>query len=792
MKKNISINISGIIFHVEEDGYEKLRQYLDAINQYFSKFDGSSEIIADLENRIAEIFHSKLSDDKQVITLEDVEALIQTMGGIDDFKASVASDEESASFENQTNQSKENADPHSSNQSAKKLYRNNRRKVLGGVCSGIAHYFKIDPVWLRLLLILLIPVANVFVFFGYMLMWIIVPESNDLDDQPSIKKIYRNTEDKVLGGVASGLSAYTGMDVSIIRILFVVGAFFGFGIIAYIIFWIAVPAAITLKEKMEMSGEPVTLSNIEKNVKSRLNISENEESTLSRILLFPFRAVATVLTGIGKALGPIAEIFVIFLRFVLGSVLVLTGGALLLSTAIFIGLFLGIISAGSFSSDWVNYFPSEAFLQTFSTWSLIAAPIILAIPSYFLMMSGVSLFTKKWMIGRITGLIMFILFVASCIWLTISLPSMILKFSKGGSHRTSYWFPIQGSSPVFSLKDTGLEGYQATSIRFKGHDHDSILIVQTIESRGNSRQSAVENAKSVIHKIEQKDSLILVDSNIKFPKGTSFYAQEARVEIYVPYNLKFMVTQNFMEEVSSLHRYVSEDWSKETFLFDSTGLKCVSCTEKDTSFDQEFEDELEDPNVMDEYGFKNFDEIEISGVVDADIKRGENYAINISGSDFIKRNLRVSMENRTLIIKMKDGINLNLDEDDYDFRIHITLPELESLKVTGAGTIRVENFRQEEMEISLSGALKGYADVKSESIDINLTGATKMELEGKGNFLEANLLGASKLEAGDYTVESAEVETTGPCKATVNVRGKLERNEGMVGEIRNIQKNQEN
>src|SRR5688572_24333512 len=87
MKKNISINISGIIFHIEEDGYENLKKYLDSINRYFSTFEDSSEILADIESRIAEIFLSRLNEEKQVITSEDVNSLIATMGSVSDFKA---------------------------------------------------------------------------------------------------------------------------------------------------------------------------------------------------------------------------------------------------------------------------------------------------------------------------------------------------------------------------------------------------------------------------------------------------------------------------------------------------------------------------------------------------------------------------------------------------------------------------------------------------------------------------------------------------------------------------------
>src|SRR6187431_1310403 len=87
MKKNISINISGIIFHIEEDGYDSLKKYLDSINKYFSSFEDSSEILADIESRIAEIFLSKLNEEKQVISADDVNALVTTMGSVSDFKA---------------------------------------------------------------------------------------------------------------------------------------------------------------------------------------------------------------------------------------------------------------------------------------------------------------------------------------------------------------------------------------------------------------------------------------------------------------------------------------------------------------------------------------------------------------------------------------------------------------------------------------------------------------------------------------------------------------------------------
>jgi len=154
MKKTLSINVSGIIFHIEEDGYETLRKYLDSINRYFSSFEDSSEIIADIENRIAEIFLSKLNEGKQVITAEDVSQLIVIMGNVNDFKAAEDPDSHRDEFAGEQPKKEPKAKSASSSES-KRLVRDKSRKILGGVCSGLAHYFSIDPVWVRLIFVLL-------------------------------------------------------------------------------------------------------------------------------------------------------------------------------------------------------------------------------------------------------------------------------------------------------------------------------------------------------------------------------------------------------------------------------------------------------------------------------------------------------------------------------------------------------------------------------------------------------------------------------------------------------------
>ena len=174
MKKNISINISGIIFHIEEDGYDQLKEYLESINRYFSTFEDSLEIIADIETRIAEIFLSKLKEGQQVIALEDVEILIATMGSIKDFQAA----EEESSFIDSHVESATEEEDQGEPIFSKRLYRDNSKKLVGGVLSGIAFYFNTDALWIRLLFVLLffgvwvLPAWPGLLLLAYIVMWI--------------------------------------------------------------------------------------------------------------------------------------------------------------------------------------------------------------------------------------------------------------------------------------------------------------------------------------------------------------------------------------------------------------------------------------------------------------------------------------------------------------------------------------------------------------------------------------------------------------------------------------------
>jgi len=203
MKKPLTINLSGMVFHIDNDAYEKLKIYLDSIENHFANEEERREILADIETRIAEIFQGKINDNKQIITEKDVDEVIEIMGDPEEF-GDVANGKEGGSKKGKYTTS-----------GYRRLYRDTENRILGGVCSGMGAYFRIDPL--------------------------------------------------------------------ILRILFVI-AFLGFlsGLLIYIILWIVIPEAKTTAQKLEMKGEPVTISSIGKAVKEEFeNVKKNIKKTMN-------------------------------------------------------------------------------------------------------------------------------------------------------------------------------------------------------------------------------------------------------------------------------------------------------------------------------------------------------------------------------------------------------------------------------------------------------------------------------------------------------------------------------
>ena len=186
MKKTLTVNLGGTVFHIDEDPYRLLDNYLSNLKIHFRKEAGADEIIDDIERRISELFAEKLTAGSQVITITDVEEVIARMGKPEDMEAE-----------------------------------NDSEPSVGNATRTTIH-----------------------------------------------RRLYRNPDDKLLGGVISGMAAYLGWDVTLLRLLLLVVLICGVGTLipVYIVCWLVIPEARTAAEKLSMRGEAVTVENIGKTV----------------------------------------------------------------------------------------------------------------------------------------------------------------------------------------------------------------------------------------------------------------------------------------------------------------------------------------------------------------------------------------------------------------------------------------------------------------------------------------------------------------------------------------------
>ena len=170
MNKTININLGGLFFHIDENAYQKLNRYLNAIRKSLSDDpQGRDEIIKDIELRISELLSDKIVDERQVVSEGDIDAIIEVMGQPEDYNV----DEEL--FTEPTSRARKT-------RTTKKLYRDTDDKFLGGVAAGTAHYVGIEPIWSRILWLIL-AFGTGFGFLVYPLLWILLPKAETTSEK---------------------------------------------------------------------------------------------------------------------------------------------------------------------------------------------------------------------------------------------------------------------------------------------------------------------------------------------------------------------------------------------------------------------------------------------------------------------------------------------------------------------------------------------------------------------------------------------------------------------------------
>ncbi len=457
MKQSIKVNIGGRIFHIDDDAYRSLNQYLDRIRQYFKRAGEAEDIMDDIESRISELLFEKTGVDG-IVSQRHVEEIMKEMGNPEAFNPL----EEPLDSEDKNNTGYDEQDAHA------RLFRDPDDKVLGGVCAGIGHYFGIDPLWLRL-----------------------------------------------------------AFAVSIL--------IFGSGVLLYVILWVIIPVAQSTADKLQMKGRPVNISNIEeslrdemKDMKNRFDCFKNDAKN------FKASKHARRVRGMAHDLG---DSFRNFLRGIGHSAKAIIGALLIITTMIILFAFVASL-AGFGQFDGLTYSTMSGFLFEKGThlfWSTLALLLAVGIPVLLLLVKGIT-----WLLGLNQSIRGFrgglmILWIISIVILfyhgtrlasdfkyrgeadsiiesdSVTTDSIFLSLSHPATESiyNSFWF-VNGDYDVAFVKDNHLI-LKTISISIGSNSSDRVRVQVEKSARGGSRTEARDRAADIDYSVSLREDKILLD-----------------------------------------------------------------------------------------------------------------------------------------------------------------------------------------------------------------------------------------------------------------------------------------
>lgn len=474
MNKTVNINIGGLFFNIDENAFQKLSRYFDAIKQSLSNSNGQEEIMKDIEIRVAELLQEKQLSDKHVVNLTDVDAVISVMGQPEDYRI----DEENGASSNEFS---------TKNTIVKKLYRDKESSLVGGVCAGLGHYFGIDTVWIRI--------------FLFVLVW-----------------------------------------------------FWGTGVLAYIILWIVMPEAVTTSEKLEMKGSPVNISNIEKKVREEFeNVSQKFKNGEFDEL---GNSIKTGAERVGNNLGDvIISIFKIFAKVLGGLIIVLSATSLI---GICIVSIVMLFSTALPTNTVFNYIRTPIGLETPLWIQGILFLLAVGIPFFFLLILGLKLLISNLKsIGNIAK------YTLLALWII----AMSLLIGLGVNEVSQLAF----DGKIVQKQEITMKPNDTLFLKFKNND----FYDKKIDGNVDFRLSQDENGKTVIYSNEVSIEILKTDAKVpyfeieKLAEGKSvFDAKQKAEKIKYSYKLegnKLSLNNYFLTELSQ--RFRNRNQKIEIFLY---------------------------------------------------------------------------------------------------------------------------------------------------------------------------------------------------------------------------------
>jgi phage shock protein PspC (stress-responsive transcriptional regulator) len=432
----------------------------------------------------------------------------------------------------------------------------------------------------------------------------------------SNRKLYRDGDDKFLGGVAAGVGHYLGIDAIWLRLL-LIALFFsaGFGFLIYIILWVLLPEATTTAEKLEMEGEHVTIDNIEKKIREEFSaIKETLEDGANNVkkkVADGFQKNGKKATsGLQELIGVIGTIFSVLFNMIgkfIGVIIII------FSSIILVLLFLAIFSLGSFEllgygEDFINL-PNFMFDSLIPYWVLaIALFVLIGFPFLILFVLGLRIISSNikklgktvslsllgiWIIALLTLLFTGIELGTSSAYngTKISASELVIKptdtlhLEMINDDMLFFQETLRRSSKRVFVSDNKLEKIYSTNIKVaveKSNSEASSIKIRKV-SEGRNKTKATENATGIDYKYEEAQNTLQLNGFFLSHLTYRFSDEVVYATIYIPENSTVFLdktTQSFLYNIASIDSMYDTDMVGHYFKMTDKGLDCTDCIEE--------------------------------------------------------------------------------------------------------------------------------------------------------------------------------------------------------------------
>ena len=552
---------------MDEDAYQKMSKYFEAVKRSLSNSSGQDEIMKDIEMRVAELITERQLSDRTVVNNADVEDVIKIMGQPEDYR--IDDEAEAPKTEN-----------YYASSGRKKLYRDKDRGTIAGVCTGLGHYFGVEALWFKIVFL-------IFVFAG-----------------------------------------------------------FGSGIIAYFVLWIAIPKANTTSEKLEMTGQPVTISSIEKKVREEFDsVSEKfKNADYDKIGNQVRHGAEKVGNGIGDV---ILRIFGAFAK-VLGALI------LIFSSMSLVGLFIGMFAFGTttfINTPWQRYVDAVNYTNV-PLWAFgILTFLAIGIPLFFFLILGLKLMVNNMKsIGspiKYSLLAIWIFAVAALIFVGIQQSTERAFDGKTVTKETINIQPndtlnIKFVSNDFFSKDIyNHEDFMFTQDSLKNEviysNEIKFFIKKTdkpqpylqIErlAEGKSFVEANQRAEKINYNFKVVGNTLILDNYLLTEMASKYRNQNVELYLYLPVGTIFKADESVERYDYSDDDFFSSTYSSENFVYkvENNQIKCLNCLSSDTD-----NVDSKEINITNENDSTEIVTVKINGKVVTETKSGKKGSLKMN------------------------------------------------------------------------------------------------------------------------------------------------------------------